>query len=131
MMLSLFLLAAGSVGEPECVRILRPIAAGVSPVSSDFEPAPACPSAASAGFRYDTASGAAVARRDLAAGELLRPLAASLQVTARKGQDLQLRERVGGVTVARGVTAAQSGRSGQRIFVRTAEGAVFSAVIVQ
>ena len=121
----------GAAGDTGCVRTVRAITAGSSPAPGDFAPALACRRSAHPNFRYDAVSGAAVATRDLAVGELLPSVAAAVQVVARKGQDLRLRERIGTVTVERGVTAAQAGRAGQRIFVRTADGAVFSAMIAE
>jgi len=119
---------AAAAATTACARLERPVAAGAVPGEQDLvptacgaEPAPAHT------LRYDTRLGMVRAARDLKAGETVisPPTFALAQVTA--GQRLHVRAQVGSVTIQRDVEAVRTARAGPRLFVRTADGAVFSA----
>ena len=120
--------ARGATATAACARLERPVAAGAVPAEQDLTPA-ACGAEPSLDhtLRYDTRIGMVRAARDLKAGETVisPPAFALAQVTA--GQRLHVRAQVGSVTVQRDVEAVRTARAGPRLFVRTADGAVFSA----
>ena len=109
-----------------CLTALAPIAAGATPVRGDFA-ASSCAADSRPALRYEPATGAVRAVRDIAEGETIAAPPASAMPDVRAGEPLFLVARVGAATVERAVTAAQPGRAGQPIFVRSPEGRVFAA----
>lgn len=109
-----------------CMTALAAIPAGAMPVRADFAAAP-CPAETRPALRYDPAGGAVRATRDIAEGETVAAPPAAAMPDVRAGEPLYLVARVGTALVERAVTAAQPGRAGQPIFVRTPEGRVFAA----
>lgn len=109
-----------------CLQALTALAAGATPVAGDFAPAP-CPAHPAAALRYDAAAAAPRAIRDIAAGETIAAPPASLFPDVRPGERLYLVARVGTATVEREVTAAQPGRRGHDLFVRTPDGRMVAA----
>jgi flagella basal body P-ring formation protein FlgA len=126
-MLTLMAIAAGAQAPPApCVRATAPIAAGAVPARSDLADAQ-CAGRAAPAFRYDPAGGGVTAIRDIAEGETVTAPPLSLLPDVRPGDPLYLVARVGTATVERSVVAAQTGRRGQAVFVRTSEGTIVSA----
>ncbi|HEV2818505.1 MAG TPA: flagellar basal body L-ring protein FlgH [Allosphingosinicella sp.] len=111
-----------------CLAALAAIPAGATPVRTDFAAAP-CSAEVRPALRYEPATGAVRAVRDIAAGETIAAPPASALPDVRAGAPLYLVARAGTALVERAVTAAQPGRAGQPIFVRTPEGRVFAAAL--
>jgi len=109
-----------------CLAALAPIAAGTLPVRGDFADAP-CGARTELALRYDGRRHALAAARDIEAGEVIAAPPASLLPDVRPGDPLILIARVGTATVERQVTAAQPGRRGRGIFVRTPDGRLVAA----
>lgn len=109
-----------------CLAALAAIPAGAAPVRGDFAAAP-CAGESRTALRYDAASRALRAERDIAEGETIAAPPASLLPDVRAGDTLFLRARVGTAMVEREVTAAQPGHRGATIFVRTPDGHLVSA----
>ena len=109
-----------------CLIALAAIPAGASPVAGDFAAGP-CPAEIRPALRYDGPSRALVAARDIEESEAIAAPPASLLPDVRAGAPLYLIARVGTVLVEREVIAAQPGRRGQAIFVRTPDGRLVSA----
>jgi len=109
-----------------CLTALAPIAAGSTPVRGDFA-ASSCAADSRPALRYEPAAGAVRAMRDIAEGEIIAAPPAAAMPDIRSGEPLFLVARVGSATVERAVTAAQPGRAGRPIFVRTPEGRLISA----
>ena len=115
-----FLASGGS-----CFMTARLIEQGAVLSAADLTPV-ACKPAARPPLRYDTASGGPVALAAMPAGTYLGRLAPVSEAPVRAGTDLTLRSSAGVVTIERRVTAIQSGRAGDRIFVRDSSGEVFA-----
>ena len=111
-----------------CMTALAAIPAGATPVRADFAAAP-CPAESRPALHYEPAGGGVRAVRDIAAGETIAAPPASALPDVRAGEPLFLVARVGTALVERAVTAAQPGRAGQPLFVRTPEGRVFAAAL--
>jgi hypothetical protein len=109
-----------------CLQAIAAIPAGAVPARADFVEAP-CPAEAAAALRYEPRLRAMRATRDIAGGETIAAAPASLLPDVRPGDTLFLIAHVGTATVEREVVAAQPGRRGQAIFVRTADGRLVSA----
>lgn len=109
-----------------CLAAAALIPAGTLPVRADFVEAP-CGEEAPRALRYDPARRTLSATRDIAAGEIIAAPPASLLPDVRPGDRLTLVARAGTATVERQVTAAQPGRYGRRIFVRTSDGRLLAA----
>jgi hypothetical protein len=112
-----------------CLIALAAIPAGAAPVRGDFAAAP-CAAESSIALRYAPGSRAMRAVRDIAEGETIAAPPTSFLPDVRAGDTLFLVARVGTATVERQVVAAQPGRRGAVIFVRTPEGHVVSAPMV-
>jgi len=109
-----------------CLMALAAIPAGAAPVRGDFAEAP-CTAESAAALRYAPGSRTMRAARDIAEGETIAAPPASLLPDVRAGDPLFLVARVGTATVERPVVAAQPGRRGGAIFVRTSDGHLVSA----
>lgn len=93
--------------------------------AADLAPASCAESPLSA-FAYDDTTGALRSARDLRSGEAVaRPPAFALAAIA-PGQTVTIRASIGPVVVERDVVALQSARAGQNLFVRSADGQVFT-----
>lgn len=113
-----------------CLVALAPIAAGAVPVRGDFAESP-CGGEAPRALRYDPRGGALEAARDIAQGETIAAPPASLLPDVRAGDPLFLVARVGTATVERAVVAAQPGRRGRPIFVRTPDGGLVAGRLAE
>ena len=109
-----------------CLQAIAAMPAGTVPVRADFAEAP-CAAEAAPALRYDPRLRAARAVRDIAAGETIAAVPASILPDVRPGDTLWLVAQVGTATVERTVTAAQPGRRGGALFVRTADGRIVRA----
>lgn len=109
-----------------CLAAVAPIPAGALPVRADFREAP-CAGDMVMALRYDGARRALAAVRDIAAGEVITAPPGSLLPDVRAGDTVTLVTHVGAATVERRVTAAQPGRRGRSIFVRTTDGRLIAA----
>jgi hypothetical protein len=109
-----------------CLAAVAAIPAGAVPVRTDFQPAP-CGAEASRALRYDARHGVLTAARDIAEGEVIAAPPLSLLPEVRPGDRLILVARIGTATVERQVIAAQPGRHGRGLFVRTGDGLLISA----
>lgn len=134
-MLALFLaaIAAPPIHVPDatggaasaCVAARHAVAAGAVAQDGDFAVAP-CSADREHAFRYDASAGASRTRRAIAAGEVLAAFPEFGVDRVLPGDRLTLVVAAGPVTVSREVEAVQAARGGQRLFVRTAEGELFS-----
>lgn len=109
-----------------CLQAIAAISAGTVPVRGDFAEAQ-CAGERARALRYEPRIGAARAIRDIAAGETIAAIPASMLPDVRPGDTLYLVARVGTATVERAVTAAQPGRRGQALFVRMPDGRIVRA----
>jgi hypothetical protein len=114
------------IAAAACLMALAAIPAGTAPVRRDFAAAP-CTTQSKAALRYEPASRATRAVRDIAEGETIAAPPVSFLPDVRAGDTLFLVARVGTATVERPVVAAQPGRRGGTIFVRTPDGHLVSA----
>ena len=114
------------IAAATCLTALAAIPAGSAPVRGDFAAAP-CTAESQAALRYEPGSRVTRATRDIAEGETIVAPPASLLPDVRVGDTLFLVARVGTATVERPVVAAQAGRRGGTIFVRTPDGHLVSA----
>ena len=118
--------AAAPLQQAACMSLEHPLASGAVATTGDLAPAE-CNGTVPDAFRYDAALGVARAARDLKAGETVEAPPAFALAEAPTGQPLYVRVQVGDVTIEREVQAIQPTRANQRIFVKTADGVVFSA----
>ena len=119
--------AAASTAPSSCMIVIRALSRGAVAGTRDVAPMP-CPAAPVAlSLRYDPTIRAMRAARDLSVGETLPAIPAFALPVIRPGDRLRLVAQVGAVTVERQVTALQAGQAGDPLFVRAADGAVFTA----
>ena len=113
-----------------CFEAARMLSAGV-PIEAEDVVAVACDSRRDAvALRYDRSARAALPVAAVPAGGYLGRLSVLPTGGVAKGERLTLRSSAGPVVIEREVTALQSGRSGERIFVQDASGAVFAAALL-
>lgn len=113
-----------------CLQAIAAIPAGAVAVRGDFAEAP-CAGETVRALRYEARTGAARAIRDIPAGETIAAVPASMLADVRPGDTLYLVARVGTATVERAVTAAQPGRRGRSLFVRTPDGRTIRAHLTE
>lgn len=118
-------LAAALAAASACYEAARPVAAGTVLVEADVRKA-ACVSAPKRELRFKRLDHVIVAGEPLQAGDYLGEIAPLPSRAVVRGAPLVVRSSAGPVVIERAVTAMQNGRSGQRIFVRDAAGAIFS-----
>lgn len=109
-----------------CFATVVAVQAGAALSAADVRETECLAGRAAVKLRYDRA-GVACAAAPLAAGAYLGRLAPLAERAIGKGMPLVLRSASGPVTIERPVTAVQPGRSGAKLFVRDANGQVFSA----
>lgn len=113
-----------------CFEAARMLSAG-APIKAEDVVAVACDSRrAAVALRYDRSARAALPDAAVPAGGYLGRLSVLPSGGVAKGERLTLRSSAGPVVIEREVTALQSGRSGERIFVQDANGAVFAAALL-
>jgi hypothetical protein len=108
-----------------CVSVREPLPAGGTPTSRSFTPVP-CTAAAADAFWFDARRGVVRTRQALRPGDVLRAPPKSDLAGVAAGDPLVVEARVGPVKVQRRVFALQSARPGERLFAKTADGAVIS-----
>jgi hypothetical protein len=114
------------IAAATCLMALAAVPAGATPVRGDFAAAP-CTGESEAALRYEPGRRVVRAVRDIAEGETIAAPPASFLPDVRAGDTLFLVARVGTATVERQVVAAQPGRWGGTIFVRTPDWHLISA----
>lgn len=121
---------SGAALRPEivksCLRVTKAINPGTPAAMRYFE-VQGCPDQSMRRtFRYDGIRRTVLTTRALVAGEVVRSFAGAEEVGITSGDQVMLRAGAGPIVVERQVEALQSARPGERLFVRTAEGAVFA-----
>ena len=127
MMMALPLLAATIPATPDCraMRVAKP--AGAVVVMADSVEV-SCPiDTIAAKLRYDGKNGVAVARVDLAEGDVLGRVYLPPRPDVLPGDKVQIVARIGHVELRRDVTAIQAAGARQRYFARDAAGHVLRA----
>lgn len=109
-----------------CWEAATPIAAGAAIQPADLAPTDCSSEAALAPLRYERVSGLVRAAADIAPGAKLGRLELGAAPAVESGAAMTLTSSVGPVSISRPVQALQAGRSGRRIFVRDADGSIFS-----
>lgn len=120
----LFLLAAP--GTSVCFAAGHALPAAAPLTAEDLVPIACDSTKPAARVRYDRGSRGPRLTKAVAAGAYIGRLSVEPGSRVAKGDRLTLRSSAGPVVIEREVTALQQGRSGQRIFVQDANGAVFA-----
>jgi flagella basal body P-ring formation protein FlgA len=107
--------------------VIRALSRGAVAGTRDVAPTPCSAAPVALSLRYDPTIRAMRTTRDLSVGETLPAIPAFALPAIRPGDRLRLVAQVGAVTVERQVTALQAGQAGAPLFVRAADGAVFTA----
>src|SRR5206468_11069407 len=115
--------AAAPPPERRCVALVRPIRAGQALSREDLA-AESCLHPESGSVRWDQRIQSLRATEDLVVGIHLGWIVSSDGPNVEAGDKLTLVSCAGPVRVTRIVTALQSGRSGQRVFVQDGDGHV-------
>jgi hypothetical protein len=110
-----------------CLRVRIAIAPDSVPDAVDFEPAACAAYRAAPAYRYDSAAHITRAARVLMPGELVGAYPEFGADIVRPGQILKLIAQSGAVRIVREVQAIQLARPGERLFVKSSDGQVFSA----
>ncbi|MCX8475453.1 MAG: flagella basal body P-ring formation protein FlgA [Sphingomonas sp.] len=127
-MFPLLVLFAADTGD--CFEAVRTLSAG-APIRAEDVMAVACDGKRDAvAVRYDRSARAALPVAAVPTGGYLGRISVLPSGAVVKGERLTLRSSAGPVVIEREVTALQSGRSGERIFVQDANGAVFAAALL-
>jgi len=126
--LALLALAVATQGPP-CVASRVDLAVG-APVEARALAPVDCTPARPPALRYDRRSGLVLAGEPIAAGVSLGRLRIDPRAGVARGQALFLRSHIGPAVIERRVEVVQGGRSGERLFVRDADGQVFAAALV-
>lgn len=118
--------AVAGVKSPACLRVVQPIPSGSVPNNHAFEPSGCLSGRAPVAVHYDRAHAVARATRDLSVGEIVRSFPGYSEPHVVLGDDLLLVVTQGPVRVERHVTALQTARPGQSLFVKSQDGEVFA-----
>lgn len=124
---ALFALAAVTQGPP-CMASRVDLAIGAAVEARALRPVD-CTAARPPALHYDRRSGLVLAAEPIAAGVSLGRLRVDPRSGVARGQALFLRSTIGPATIERRVEVVQGGRSGERLFVRDADGQVFAAAL--
>jgi hypothetical protein len=112
---------------PPCLRAIAAMDAGSTPDAAGFERV-ACPDRPLASaFRYDESRRSIRLSRPLARGDIVPAYPEFALAAVRSGDRLTLISVAGPVLIERQVEALQPARAGERLFVRSPDGQVFSA----
>lgn len=120
--------ARPSASASNCYAAAHALSEGAALSGEDLRHAP-CVSGENPALIYDRAMGVVRATRAIGEGEALGSFAAPPRRFADTGDELSLSVAVGPVRVERTVTALQPAPKGGAVFVRDAEGHIFSAPI--
>jgi hypothetical protein len=110
-----------------CLRVLTSVAAGKVPAPADYQRVVCPPRRPAPAFRYDTATQSTRTMRPLAQSEVVPIFSEFSTNLVLPGQVLQLVTQSGPVRIVRQVEAMQAARSGERLFVKSNDGQIFSA----
>ncbi len=113
-------------GEP-CMVVLNQIAAGVAPRAEDLQTVPCGEIRPARAFGFDPTARVARALRALPPGETVAAIAPSSLTAVRPGDAYVVTARSGPVVVQRQVVALQAAKPGKSMFVKGADGQVFTA----
>jgi hypothetical protein len=119
----------GARSQADCYALAKPVARGGAIAPETIVPV-ACADRFAAPLSYDRAASLVVAGGDLEAGAYLGHVFVPGTPEVAKGATLTLVSRDGPVRIERVVTAMQSSRGG-RVFVRDADGQIYSAAIAK
>jgi hypothetical protein len=111
----------------ECLQAVREIDSGVIPTAEAFSQSGCDGVVTDHPMRYDPSVRAVRALRPVHAGERLPFISRALLAQVSPGQRLFVSTSVGPVVVSREVDALQPSAAGRALFVRGADGAIFSA----
>jgi len=114
-------------GETACFSARTEIPVGHYVGRDEVNNVPCIANATEPRLRYDAEAAAAVARASIPAGSYLGRLRLPESTPVAAGRSMLLRTRVGPVSIERTVTALQSGRVGERLFVRTDDGKLMAS----
>ncbi len=109
-----------------CLRVTRAINPGTPAAMRYFEAQPCPDPPVQRAFRYDGTRRTVMTTRALVAGEVVRSFAGVEEGGIIPGDQVKLRAGAGPIVVERPVEVLQSARPGERLFVRTADGAVLA-----
>jgi hypothetical protein len=113
--------------QSACMVAKTSLAVGDIATRSNFTAAACPPEGPSArAFRYSAATGSAYAVRSITAGEQVLSVPSGDLAAVRPGQSLFITARAGPVRVQREVVAVQPAAMGRALFVKAADGKVFS-----
>jgi flagella basal body P-ring formation protein FlgA len=132
-MLALLAFTALSANVAEagpCVATQRAVAAGAHLTAADLQTVPCRDGVLVAEIAYSAETRSAVARQMLPAGTYLGRLYADSSVILPKGSRVVLRAVAGPAVIEREVVTLQPARSGQRVFVRDADGRIFAVPLI-
>lgn len=121
--------AADPANDRRCLRAASDLAVGEAVVSDNTQPTPCTGGRPVAGLGYDQARGLAFARQPIPSGAYLGPLRLKDSLPVPAGQPMTLRFAAGPVVVERAVVTLQPGVAGKRMFVKTEDNEVISAMV--
>ena len=126
---TLFFLAAvaASPADGTCRELVVDKRAGEPVFAVDAVPAPCPRYLPAAVLRYDLRRQVVVARADLAAGTSLGLAFLPERPAVMAGESVQIVASVGHVRISRFAVALQPANTGEKFFVRTEDGAIFTA----
>ena len=124
---SLGLSLSGAHAAEQCLRVERALAAGSIAQTTTFAPVTCLGEGTARAFDYDRAGHVTRLARALAKDEIVGRFPEYGEAIIEPGETLTLVIAAGPVRVERKVEALQEARSGERLFVRTEDGAVFAA----
>ncbi len=109
-----------------CARVQAPVAALAFVTAADLAPSP-CTASAGTVLRYDRATRSLRAARELRVGDTIEAPQAFALAELPPGTKLWIEARSGPVAVRRQVEVVQPASAGRALFVRAADGEVFTA----
>jgi hypothetical protein len=114
-----------SQSKDNCLRAIRPIAAGAPVARGAFSPE-VCPGRVPARLHYNSQSRLTRASVALEPGDIVRPWPGAERTSVAPGDRIFMKIVVGTASVEREVVALQSAAAGSRLFVRDSAGSIFS-----
>ena len=125
----IFMLIAPSAQAANfCMRAVHPLSAGAVPATGDLVVAECGATRPELVVRYDRDMRATRLARAVAADEVVAAIPAAMIADIVPGQKLYVAVKIGPVVVQREVEALQPANLGQKLFVRAADGQVFSTL---
>ena len=111
----------------DCLRALSALPAGSVPLSAEFAVTDCPRHPPAAAFRHDSMQGSSRLLRPITQNEIVPRFPEFGRKLVQPGQVLRLTVLSGAVRVESSVEAMQAAQPGQKLFVRTRTGQVFSA----